>query len=405
MRERENKRKANLKKKVEREEREREARARMNIPSPIKGFYVGPSQIRLSGFLGTGVKRKRGEVQPSTENKDKETLEIAKSEDQKLEITERKAPEPEMATTEKPKSQKPECTKHSLQQMAPPNSRAPLQPRSANPIIPPKPLFFAEPAKLSIAIEDDWDSFLASNTQIEQELAGPDTTTKVPTASPPPARPFLIPVNDTTDILDMILTQDLDYTDDNVPVEPRVPNLESDAECYSKAASVSRDEVKKECIHGHENECRYTVAQARKELSYEGSGKSESDYGDDAGYELDLKVENIDEICLSNDQRLGVNQPDKEPGLADMLPNDDYGNDSPTLSPNPQNSDFDFDDGIKDSEFQTLIADYETNQPHSSPPSDTHTPPCPAPPHISGLERSDYGDFELSTQDTRELLT
>lgn len=396
MRERENKRKANLKKKIEREEREREARARMDIPSPVKGFYVGPSQIRLSGFLGTGVKRKRGEVQPSTKNEDKVSHEIAKSEDRELEITERKAPQPETATAEKSRSQKPECTKRFPQQMAPPISRAPLQPRLANPIILPKPLFFAEPAKLSTAIEDDWDSFLASNTQIEQELAGLDTATKVPTASPP-TRPVLIPVYDTTDILDMISTQDLDYVDEDVPLEPMVPNLGSKAGYYSKAASASGDEFKKECIHGHENGCRYRLAQVRKELGYEGSDESESDYGNDAEYESDCKVEIFDDICLSNNGPFGANQPD-------ILPNNNnHNNNNPTLSPNPpQNSDYDFDDGIKDSEFQTLIADYETKQPLS----DTRTPPSrPATQHIPGLERSDYADLELSTQDMWEFLT
>lgn len=393
MRERENKRKANLKKRVEREEREREARARMNIPSPVKGFYVGPSQIRLSGFLDTGVKRKREEREAESENKEKKESEPVKSKGEELEIMARKTAEPVMATIGKPKSQKTGCMKPSLQQLTPPQSRAPLQPRSANPIIRPKPLFFAEPAKSSMAIENDWDSFLASNTQIEQELAGPETVTNVAAAPPPPARPFLIPVNDTTDILGMISTQDLDYTDENAPVEPSIPFREPKSEYCSK----------EEVDTGGETERRHTAAKFRKEVSHEGSGKPESDYGDDIEYEPDRKDEDIDSIHLSNHQASKKHCLDEQPDFAKDLSDADDPNHTLAVQSNPQNPDSDFDDGLQDAEFEAIILDYETRPRPTSFSLNTHTPPFPEPRHTPVLESFDYGDFELSTQEMLEL--
>lgn len=392
MREREHKRKANLRKKTEREQKEREARARMNIPTPTKGIYVGPSQIKLSGFLNTAVKRKRGEMEPEKENKEDMGEEEPKnehSEEKELEATKsevgmqamKRAPEPRAAKTEEPESQTITPIDPPLPPIAPPKSRAPLQPRSTNPIIRPKPLFFAELTKAPIPIDDDWDSFLASNTQIERELASPGTISNRPITAPPPARPCIMPVYDDMDILDMISTQDLDYTEDNAPVEPE--HYE-----YPKGKSDSKDQVRKESTYEYKvEETSIDKVELKKEPRREDECNPESDYGDDIDYESDPEEEH-----------LRPNHPPEDHPLSN--PNPNHSNTIPSINPSPKPEDSDFDDGIQDSELSDLLAGCETESPNPTNPTEPFTE---SPQDNAVFESFDYGDFELSTQEMREF--
>ena len=430
MRERENKRKANLKKKAEREQKEREVRARMGIPEPVKGVYVGPSQIRLSGFLG---ERKREETRPEAEKREEKVFETLNrvKEEEKARAANRTSREPETSKPEKPKSQVTRSMNLPLLPMAPPKSRAPLQPRPANPTIYPKPPFFAQPPKPSIVNEDDWDSFFASNTQVEREIARPKTTAKLPITVITPARPCIAPVIDGTDTLDMISTQELDHAEEEAPVKPCVPNEEPRCNGYSKRGSESRDEARKEDGHKYKvRECKVEEqpgckAETKQELTLEDEIYPESDYGDDADLFCESENMDINLIDFKNPQPFGLDEPDEELHFGGYLSDQEYEDDpltvklnsptflanyianrTPTLPP-PKTEDFDFDD-IKDEEFEDLIADFETNSAQS--PQNVDTPATepftasrdtPAP-----IEESfDYGEFELSTQEMRELGT
>ena len=404
MRERENKRKANLKKKVEREQKEREARTRMNIPSPVKGFYVGPSQIRLSGFLSTGVKRKREDIERETGKMEEKELEATKCEEEQLETTKRKPTEPETASPEKPSPQRRGLTDPTLLSMASPKSRAPLQPRSANPTILPKPLFFAEPTKSSVTNEDDWDSFLASNTQIERELADP---TARPNVAPPPTRPCITLVSDDMDILDLILTQDLDYTDESVSFKSSIPQEESKHDDQLIGKLDFKDEAKKESGIEYEvkAELDYKV-EFRAGIEQQSHCKAEFDYGDDIDCEPDRKDENATYLHSNNHSPFPYNEPNDEPTFEKGPLHHNYDIDTSTIKLATQKEDSDFDDGIKDEEFETFIASCETKLPHASEhPNNPTTEPFPAQRHTSAMGSFDYGDFELSTQEMRELDT
>ena len=403
MRERENKRKANLKKKEEREQKERETRARMNIPTLTKGFYVGPSQIKLSGFLNTGIKRKRevkesekvnredmelgkenredmepgkGEKEPKKDNSKEKELDATKSEDV-VQTTKKTSKQQE------PKPQTTASVDPPLPPMAPPKSRAPLQPRSTNPIIRPKPLFFAEPSKPSIPVDDNWDLFLASNTQIERELASPDTRSNRSITAPPPARPCIAPIYDDTDLLDMISTQDLDYTEDNAPAEPEQYE-------YLVGQLDSKDWVKKESSNDYNIEdTSINKVEFKEEPRREVESSPESDYGDDIDYE-----------SAPEEEHLRPSHPPEDPTFRNLQSNPSHNNTIPPIKSNPKPKDSDFDDGIKDSELSDLLAGCETESTNPTPPTEPFTQ---SPQDNAVFESFDYGEFELSTQEMREL--
>ena len=399
MREREHKRKANLKKKAEREEKEREARKRMNIPEPVKGFYVGPSQIRMSGFLDTGIKRKREGVEPETRDSIVGESEAVKSVAKKLDATQEKASRPQLAKLEKPKSRQAGFMDSPILPMAPPKARAPLQARSVNSMLPSKPLFFAEPVKSSITIEDDWDSFLASGTQIARELAAPEVASDITVTTHPPACPSLTPANDDTDFLDMITTQDLDYIDEGAPFESTVSKEELKHTDSSKKRSVgdngkgqSEDKVAEP---NQGNEC-----------------KPESNYGDDSEYNPSQGTENNNSASTTIQEPRTVHSYAITPSR-DIPPYSSHINPAhpPNLLPENQDSDSDsdFDNGIKDDEVEKLVGSCETKSAlpppnlRSSTPPIAHTSQNPGPPESSSSESFNDGDFDLSTQEMRDL--
>ena len=450
MRERENKRKANLKKKTEREQKEREARAKMGISEPGKGFYVGPSQIRLSGFLG---KRKREEsrMEMEMENKEDKELEPGKSEEEESQTTKENNPEPLLANGEKAQPQSEACMPP-IPPMAPPKSRAPLQlrpansivfpisraplqPRSANPIIRPKPLFFAEPPKPSVAIEDDWDSFFSSNTQVEREIACPNTTAKFPIADIPPARPRIRPVIDDTDILDMISTQDLDYAEEEAPFEPCVTEDETKCKDYPKRSSDPGDEAKQDhddAYRAKEHKVKEQPgckAETKQESSSGDDLYPESDYGDDTDCFREPGDTDINFVDFNNPPPFGLDELDEDVYFGNYLSDQEHEDDpltvmlnSPTFlakhlankTPTPptlpptKTDDSNFDDGIKDEEFEDFAADCESKpsdapQDRDAPATEPFTASRESPALV--LENFDYGDFELSTQEMRELGT
>lgn len=281
IKERELRRKANLKRKEERIQKEREARHRMGIPSPVKegGIRVGPSQLCLGDLMKLGVKRK-------TEDRVSEELKLGLNEQVKLgdqieSPTSMGPPLSSQAWSGNSTSQKntqiattnaiprnlqmpvPKEVRASPKLSSPPQC-APLQPRSANigtpqrlvapkvqqnprktsqvqPMGPPPPRTFKQapnppsiarqkpplhipPQKLEIAIEESWDDFFVSNTQISRELSPPPAKSASIPAQPPPALKAQPKDPDTTDLLALISTQDLDFSGELTQfVAPKLP--------------------------------------------------------------------------------------------------------------------------------------------------------------------------------------
>ena len=373
MREREHKRKANLKRKAERDEKDREARRRMNIPEPVKGFYVGPSQIKMSGFLDTGVKSDKEDTK--SEIGDRKSAE-PEAKREGLQIAGIEVPAAQTARTETPPSPKPGSFDHPVLPMAPPKLRMPLEPRSANSIVRSKPLFFAESVKSSFVIEDDWDSILASGTQIARELAAPDLGPNIHIVAPPSVRPCVEIASDDIDFLDIISTQDLDDVAEESLTKPSMPEQEPIYSDCPKERHIS-DKAK--------NQTENKIGGPDHENSY----KSESDYSEDAAYNPNQGAEHNNE----------------PPSDIDAI--------IPVHPPTGTTKDSEFDDGIKDDEFNDIIAVCETKRaplPKNIPihtPHITHTSNKPEPPkaHLDTNQyaSSDYGDFDLSTQEMLEL--
>lgn len=221
MREREHKRKDNLKKKAEKLEKESGMRRRMGITSPVKGDYVGPSQLRLGDYLGAGLKRKREDEG----YKAKEAMNTS--------IPDRFGLEPMGPPVLQVK----------------PKSRSPLQVRSTNQSV---PRIYQRPQsqqKSTFAVEDDWADFLVSNTQIERELSTPEmeSVPQPPAAPPCPVCPKIFPIEDTADLLQFLSTQDLDEIDEAPPVpqlkDPTVRPIEGPTDLLEQLSTRALDDT------------------------------------------------------------------------------------------------------------------------------------------------------------------
>ena len=293
MKAREARRKANIKRKEERNEREREMRREMGLPEPVKeGFHVGPSQLSLGKFVVAGQKRKRDGSFCEDIKVDKEEAVDTKSEACQTSSLQRKpwrnplkiispnAKLPESLPVGASKNRPPRTTDLKKPQIPPPWP----PPLTSNPkIVSPKkstqqkqsairerprtairndikeqksqPVYMGPPPlrrpshlqntttisnqklcndppqdKPPDMVEDCWDDFFASSTQIARELSPPSTQT-IPIAPPPPVPathlqppvPFSIPPkHDTTTLLNQISTQDLDFSDELTQPLPHI---------------------------------------------------------------------------------------------------------------------------------------------------------------------------------------
>ena len=238
IKEREARRKANLKRKEERLQREREARHRMGIPTPPakEGIQVGPSQLHLSSFMYAGVKRKRDdgeeeekeeksgiqkEGEPVVQEQQTSPLEIPPSR-QPLQLLSANATSWRLTPSQIAKLYPPKVRDFAVQENPASPKRAPVPSK-------------LRPFELNATSEDDcFDDFFVSNTQIQRELSPPPTPpsrtmpndvciARLPTPSPPVFKP---PASseDTADLLALISTQDLDFTDEPTQRPPPSPH-------------------------------------------------------------------------------------------------------------------------------------------------------------------------------------
>lgn len=280
IKEREARRKANIKKKEERNQREREARQRMGIGSPVKeGIHVGPSQLSLGKFMVVGQKRKREDECPwdmkaekenviDTEPKGCQTsslprmpwrnplkvispnstipknLPVGASRVEAVRTVDPKntqKPPPAHPSNSEATPQRP-ATEHKLPTasigpetpvtdhgekpkihpilMGPPPSRKPVDLQIPPKISQQKPQSTTPQEKPPEIVDDSWDDFFASSTQIARELSPPPLTSK-PLAPPPPPSP--LPNSETTTLLAHLSTQDLDFSAS--PTEPSTTDL------------------------------------------------------------------------------------------------------------------------------------------------------------------------------------
>lgn len=307
IKEREARRKANLKRKEERVQKEREARHRMGIPTPPpkEGIQVGPSQLHLSGFMYAGGKRKMGEKDEEKEEEKEGGIPkqgaLVVQEQQGYPVEAPRSPKSlqtsshtsptlmmpsHIANGNSPKVQELAILKNRTSLNQTPPARIPLQSKSANPTMQPKPLagkkyalevqaktsnlqepqpspmdpkeirtirfgksrFTRPPPKPDPIPDDNLDDFFVSNTQIQRELSPPPTPHVIPTLRPPPPPPppplfKTRPTNeDTVDLLSLISTQDLDFSFDPTQINPvAAPRHEPEA-----SSSTSSEEEEKE---------------------------------------------------------------------------------------------------------------------------------------------------------------
>ncbi|KAL2041946.1 hypothetical protein N7G274_005134 [Stereocaulon virgatum] len=277
IKEREARRKANVKRRDEKIQREREARQRMGIESPVKGgIHVGPSQLHLGEFMHMGVQRKRAEphceninlerkctvatslkdcqapaitsrpsrkpLQVITTNvikqqKDNAELEELRTQGQSrcTEITvatESPPPPPSqalptalaaqrrrLAKTEDSKLDDKEPTRCETASMGPPPLPGRLQPQPSATTAQHKPPRSGLTYKPPDPVDDCWDDFFVSNTQIVRELSPPalnnisNTLHAALPSSKPPSTLSIPPKDDTASLLNLLSTQDLDTSD------------------------------------------------------------------------------------------------------------------------------------------------------------------------------------------------
>ncbi len=177
LKKREQIKKVNLRKKEERLEKEKEARRKAGFP----GFeaHLASSQLKLAFKGASGQDLRQHSVQPRN---------------------------------------------NTLTSWSPPGgsiSRRPLQPLSPNILTKSKAPFIATPTKPYKSSIENWDDFVVSNTQVERELSiqKPKAPPLVYTAKPGPA---IVQIDDPSDLLGMISTQDLICS---VKGSPTIPAL------------------------------------------------------------------------------------------------------------------------------------------------------------------------------------
>ena len=113
--------------------------------------------------------------------------------------------------------------------MGPPPLPGRLQPKPSATTAQPKPPRTALTYKPPDPVDDCWDDFFVSNTQIVRELSPPALKTTlttlhaISTPSKPPIAPPISPKDDTTNLLAFLSTQDLDVSDILTQALPQAP--------------------------------------------------------------------------------------------------------------------------------------------------------------------------------------
>lgn len=165
----EQRRKANLKKKEEKMEKEREARRKAGLPE-VREKYVSPRQQRLGAFVGLG-KRTREEDNAAG---------------------------------------------NQIQ----PEARSPLQSKSPNTVLKPHPCGVPSAAQVRSKIDVGCIDVRVNDTQFAKELL--PAVTKIPTMHQPASlnvgKSLTVQVDRTTELLELISTQDLQSSDEDSSV-------------------------------------------------------------------------------------------------------------------------------------------------------------------------------------------
>ncbi|KAL8731882.1 MAG: hypothetical protein Q9166_003166 [cf. Caloplaca sp. 2 TL-2023] len=242
--------KENKRKRAEKEERERDARKRMGIQGPIKND-VGPSQLRLGAFMGVRKRPKKDQLSsPKTPPEDLETFEpvtncpepkdslsqeIIKLDGASLKSATARLCSPPatlvIATTCTPPrhSIKKEHTPQPCLMLPPP--RPPVKRICSSTMLQPS---LKPPRKVPVlGVETDWDLFLDSNTQVEREISDIQVKPPFPVPCHKPGRQTSrrAPMMDSTDFLNGISTQDLQYCSSPPPTTTIVSNDDAEYAC------------------------------------------------------------------------------------------------------------------------------------------------------------------------------
>ena len=205
MRERERKRLLNKKKREEKIAKEKEIRKNMGLPEP-GAPYIGPSQVRISQFIKGG--KKVASNQASKQEKDKQD----EDDDEEMPLSE--LDEEVLAALASPVSERSKTPRKPLECLDGNRSLSQdMRGRDSSP-------------DTAVGADDDWESMLVSNTQIQRELftdddddeeeAVQEDTSAVAlrtTALPDP--PAAKEADDTADLLALISTQDLEDEEDS----------------------------------------------------------------------------------------------------------------------------------------------------------------------------------------------
>jgi len=204
----------NRRKRLEKEQKEREARKKMGIPEPNK-VYLSPRQERLSQFVRGGGKSKEQNEEDCT----RAPLEDLERSDQSLE---------DLLVDQS-------CLLEHASPLQPLQLITPDRRRVQDDQSP-----CALAGKTASTQSDDWAAFFVSNTQIERELTEDELETpqKNPESMSTYKRCANLAEEGTAELLGYLVTQDLDFdmdeTEDIIPIEETLPMFPSDGADFSE---------------------------------------------------------------------------------------------------------------------------------------------------------------------------
>ncbi|KAL9612157.1 MAG: hypothetical protein Q9167_003236 [Letrouitia subvulpina] len=276
--------KENKRKKLKKLERERDVRKRMGILEP-ENEYIGPSQLRLGTFIKAGAKiddmEEKENLKPLGENDEEKpspqntsrllpvqtppVIEpVADQQCQEKLLMRKSCLKPPLTPLSKPVANDLPKSSFGLNSVGkqeasriyhPP--RVPLMRIPSKKVMPPplRPhqLPRSDHIKPCSALQDDWDLFLDSNTQIQREISDSAPQTCNASTKPNHLKPEML--SDSEEFFAGISTQDLEYSDTELSSQP---NNEPDN--YSEFG----DDIAVEDLIGVANIVEYKKLEAKK---------------------------------------------------------------------------------------------------------------------------------------------
>ncbi len=277
---------------------------------------------------------------------------------------------------EKPEEEEAECTEYQTVSMGPPPLPKLFATRCTNTTAQQKSLLFTPQHRPPDIVEDSWDDFFVSNTQIGRELSPPPVK-KIPML-PPVAEPGLSgeafsppPLQrkgSTADILDLICTQDLDFSGGFTQAMPVI--MEESSNTASLLAHISTQDLD---FSGDSTQVTPNAATS----SFESSSVNSST-------ELDTEAVPSPATTESFDFDEDVTEGDLQPTQA---------------VPAKATESFDFSEDVTEEDLEELVLEFELESTGHS----YHKSPV----RQESVEEARLGAecdaFDLSTQDLREL--